>query len=100
VLLDPAADLASAGANRTAVLRPIPSLRHLLPLLAPYRPYLQTAAVAADAARWPEIAALLGAAGVTRLCPLGRTQHPSPGWHHDGRPRLADLVRWVDWEGP
>lgn len=32
----------------------------------------------------------------SRVCPLGRTQEPSLFWHHDGRPSLADLVRWVD----
>ena len=50
---------------------------------------------------FPELAAkfaLMGEAGATRLCPLGRAQTPAPGWRHDGRPRLADLVRWVDWE--
>jgi hypothetical protein len=98
VALDPSADLA-AGSDRTAVLRPLRSLHEVPRLLAPYRPYLQTAAVAADETRWPEIAALLAAAGVSRLCPLGQAQFPAPGWHHDGRPRLADLVHWVDWEG-
>jgi hypothetical protein len=98
VILDPRADLSTAGSHRTAVIRPLQHLTDLRPLLAPFRPYLQTAAVAAPVDRWPALAALLADSGVTRLCPLGRTQHPAPGWHHDGRPSLAALVRWVDWE--
>jgi hypothetical protein len=29
---------------------------------------------------------------------LGRTQRPAAGWRADGRPRIADLVRWLDCE--
>lgn len=36
--------------------------------------------------------------GVKRFCPVGQMQHPPIAWHHDGRPSLADLVRWVDRE--
>ncbi|TFE70924.1 acyl-CoA reductase [Methylacidiphilum sp. Yel] len=37
-------------------------------------------------------------AGVTRFCSVGEMQQPSAFWHHDGRNRIEDLVRWVDWE--
>lgn len=36
--------------------------------------------------------------GVNRFCPIGTMQFPPLLWHHDGRPNLSDLVRWVDWE--
>lgn len=36
--------------------------------------------------------------GVPRICPLGRMQRPPLGWRHDGRPPLADLITWTDWE--
>jgi hypothetical protein len=98
VILDPAADLTSAGVGRTTVIRPLARTEELPALLAPYRRYLQAAGVSAPEERWPQLAAMLGEAGVTRLAPLGQTQEPDAGWHHDGRPRLADLVRWVDWE--
>ncbi len=48
----------------------------------------QTAALARRFALW----------GAKRICPLGQMQHPPLGWHHDGRPPLADLVTWIDWE--
>lgn len=37
--------------------------------------------------------------GATRFCPAGTMQDPPPLWHHDGRPPLIDLIRWIDWEG-
>ncbi|NBW80094.1 MAG: acyl-CoA reductase, partial [Betaproteobacteria bacterium] len=40
----------------------------------------------------------LALAGVTRLCALGSMTSPEPGWHHDGRFSLLDLVRMVDLE--
>ncbi len=36
--------------------------------------------------------------GVNRFCPIGKMQFPPLLWHHDGRPNLTDLVRWVDVE--
>jgi hypothetical protein len=33
--------------------------------------------------------------GVSRFCPTGDLQNPPLTWHHDARPRLADLVRWI-----
>jgi hypothetical protein len=36
--------------------------------------------------------------GVTRVCQLGQMQNPPLAWRHDGRPVLADLVTWADWE--
>ena len=38
--------------------------------------------------------------GVSRFCAAGRMQFPPLTWHHDGRPPLADLVTWIDFEKP
>ncbi len=67
-------------------------------LVAPLALYLQTAAVSVTEERLRALTERLAEVGVTRICNLGRTQHPTPGWRPDGRPRLAELVRWVDWE--
>jgi len=48
----------------------------------------QSQTLATELARW----------GVTRVCPLGQMQNPPLAWRHDGRPALAELVRWADWE--
>jgi hypothetical protein len=50
---------------------------------------------------WPatlENAGKLELLGVSRICPLGQMAHPPATWHHDGRPVLAPLVRWIDAE--
>lgn len=41
-------------------------------------------------------AAELTRLGVHRVCAIGQMQRPPLSWHHDGRPNLADLVRWTD----
>jgi len=43
----------------------------------------------------PEIVAYFSNFGVSRFCPTGDLQNPPLAWHHDARPRLADLVRWI-----
>ncbi|MEZ4128604.1 acyl-CoA reductase, partial [Salmonella enterica] len=44
------------------------------------------------------LAALLGDAGVSRVCAIGAMSTPEAGWHHDGRFNLLDLVRMVEIE--
>ncbi len=44
----------------------------------------------------PALEKVLLPLGVKRFCRVGRMQHPPISWHHDGRPSLADLIRWVD----
>ena len=34
----------------------------------------------------------------SRFCPVGRMQDPPWTWHNGGLPRLASLVKWVDFE--
>ena len=34
----------------------------------------------------------------SRFCPVGRMQDPPWTWHNGGIPRLASLVKWVDFE--
>jgi hypothetical protein len=98
VLLDPDAPIDPGCLYRTILLKPVAELAALPVLLEPVREFLQTASVAVGAERQPEVAEALACCGLTRICPLGRAQRPAPGWRPDGRPRLAELVRWVDWE--
>ncbi len=48
----------------------------------------RAASLALELARW----------GAGRVCPIGRMQEPPLAWRHDGRPALADLIAWTDWE--
>jgi hypothetical protein len=36
----------------------------------------------------------------SRFCPIGSMQDPLWTWHNGGTPRLASLVKWVDFETP
>jgi hypothetical protein len=74
------------------------SLKELPVHLAPVRGKISTIGLVGEmAARAPDIFLRLGA---TRFCPAGRMQYPPLGWHHDGRPALAELVIWIDDECP
>ncbi|GGJ03471.1 acyl-CoA reductase [Alicyclobacillus cellulosilyticus] len=65
---------------------------------APYRPYLQSVGVAIHPARLFPLAERLAELGVSRIAAVGEMTRAMAGWHHDGRPNLADLVRFVDIE--
>ncbi|HKA52515.1 MAG TPA: acyl-CoA reductase [Candidatus Binatia bacterium] len=84
-----------APSHRTVRVKPLASLAQLEAVLSNWRPYLEAAGAAVDPARLLEVGDLLGRAGVSRICPVGAMQTPPLGWRHGGRPRIADLVRWV-----
>lgn len=62
------------------------------------RGQVSTVALAAEGDRARELAAALARWGVPRVCAPGHMQRPPLTWRHDGRPALADLVSWTDWE--
>jgi len=76
----------------------VDDLAEVLPLTAPHAQWLQSIAIAAQPARRAQLAEALGAAGASRICPVGRMQQPDPLWRHDGRPTAGALVRWTDLE--
>ncbi len=84
--------------NRTVLVKPIADAGAILHLLQPVRAFLQTAALALAPTRRDALSDALGAAGVTRICPVGKMPDPDPAWHHDGRFNLLDLVRFTDLE--
>jgi hypothetical protein len=50
---------------------------------------------------WPcteELAGRFAALGPSRFCAIGRMQEPPWTWHNGGLPRLASLLKWVDFE--
>jgi Acyl-CoA reductase (LuxC) len=79
--------------HRTILVKPLPE--NLEEMLQPIRRHLSTVGLApVDLALSTRLAAL----GATRICPLGRMQRPPWNWHHDGRPSLVDLVKYVEIE--
>jgi hypothetical protein len=90
--------LAPTAAHRTIHVVAVDRLDDVIPLVAPYAVFLQTAGIAAEPAEVYRVSELLGRAGVTRICAIGAMTAPEAGWHHDGRFNLLDLVRMVEIE--
>ncbi len=85
--------------NRFIYVKAVRDLAEALKNAEPVRGAVSTVAIAAPANRAKQIATELANWGVNRICPIGRMQSPSLLWRHDGRPPLAELVTWTDWEG-
>jgi hypothetical protein len=81
--------------HRTVVVVPLPSLDHLPALVAPYQAGLQTAVLAAPAARWPEAADALARVGFTQIAAAGSAASRFLGLPHEGEYALRRLVRLV-----
>ncbi len=62
------------------------------------RHQVSTVGLAAPFGKLEEMAGRLADWGASRICPPGRMQTPPLGGRHDGRPALADLVTFIDWE--
>lgn len=91
-------DFAPSCLNRVIKVISFESIDDILPLIAPYRSFLQTVGVAASPKELFQWAELLGKSGVTRITALGSMTAPEAAWHHDGRFNLLDLVNIVDIE--
>jgi hypothetical protein len=84
--------------NRFIYVKRVTNLVEALQSADSIRGKVSTVGLAATEDKATEMATALSRWGVTRVCPLGRMQDPPPLWRHDGRPSLADLVTWTDWE--
>jgi len=99
VLHDPDPGFEASCLNRVVRVKPVASMEALRERIAPLRHLLQTVGVAGSPERRREIAGWLGEMGASRIVPFGRMAWPPSAWHHDGRPPLAELLRWCDLEG-
>lgn len=84
--------------NRSIHIFVVNDLTDLPPVLIPHQQYLQSAGIAISPNRLFSLADMLGKVGVNRMSALGKMNHVSSGWHHDGRFNLLDLVRVTDIE--
>ena len=98
VIYEENSDFELSPLHRVIRVKPLPDLFQLRPLLIHWRRRLQAVAFQAGPDRRNALAALLADLGVKRLCAFGAMQDPPLLWHHDGRPNLADWVRWLDYE--
>ena len=86
-------------APRILAIAPLEDAIQAARLCARARGTVASVGVAGTAAEIDRLALPLARAGVERVTPLGRMQRPPAAWRRDGRPSIADLVRWVDREG-
>jgi hypothetical protein len=84
--------------NRFIYVKEVSDLAEMLHGADKVRDQISTVGLAASAEQAETLAAELACWGATRICPLGRMQNPPLVWRQDGRPALADFVRWSDWE--
>ena len=94
--VEDAEDFAPSGLNRTVKISAVDRLDDALPRIAPFKALLQTVGIAAPPEELFRLGALLGQAGVTRICALGNMSAPEAGWHHDGRFNLLDLITMAE----
>ncbi len=84
--------------NRFIYVKAVANLTEALKNADGVRGQILTVGLAAPEDRAQTLATELARWGVTRVCPLGQMQEPPLTWRHDGRPALADLIMWTDWE--
>lgn len=80
---------------RTIYVKPVAHLDMVPDLVAPYTDYLQSAGIAAPAARVRGLAERLFDQGLLRVTTLAGMQGGEPGEPHDGGYALHALVKWV-----
>lgn len=84
--------------NRFVTVIPVDSILDVKQYINELKGYIQTVGVGCSPQSFSSIISMLGESGVNRICALGSMPHPQPGWHHDGRFHLADLVHFCDVE--
>lgn len=88
----------SSCLHRFVYVKEVENLDQLLRTVERVRGQVSTIALAAAKTDAVEMIQKLARWGVTRVCPIGQMQDPPLTWRHDGRPALADLLTWTDWE--
>ncbi len=84
--------------NRFIYVKEVANLDDLIQGVDMHHGQVSTVGVGVPEADLPAVVTRLARWGVSRVCPLGQMQKPPLEWRHDGRPPLAELVRWVDVE--
>lgn len=82
--------------NRSIKIIPFDDINEVKKRLAPIKSYLQTVGLACTPEELFDWASALAEVGVTRIASLGKMTLLEPGWHHDGRFNLLELVNFVD----
>lgn len=95
VLVDYSSDLKTSPLFRTIWVMPINSAAHLVEVLGPFRPYLQTVGVSCQSSELSRITQNLYYAGVTRITSFGQMLSSYAGEPHDGEYALTRYARRI-----
>ncbi|MEU5694519.1 acyl-CoA reductase [Actinosynnema sp. NPDC020468] len=98
VVLDDALLPLSGAGNRVARVVAVPDLAAAVDLVRPYSNHLQNVGLGAVGEEFRRTAEALAGLGVSRVTAPGSMTRASMVWRHDGRPRIAGLLRWCDVE--
>lgn len=98
VVWDGTGEFEPSPLSRTLRVYPIGRLEDVPVRIPAGGAFLQSVAIAADAARIAALAQRFARAGATRITNFEQLPWPPADGHHDGRGPLAELVRWVDLE--
>lgn len=84
--------------NRFIYVKGVGSLEEALHGAVPVQEKVSTVSLGASDDESDDLALEIAKWGAPRICAVGKMQDPPIHWRHDGRPALADLVTWTDWE--
>jgi hypothetical protein len=98
VIYDPDPAFDPSCLNRLVRVKPVADVDEVAGRVAGIGEYLQTVGLAGPDDRFESLSRALADAGASRIAPVAGMAWPPPAWHHDGRPPIAELVRWCDWE--
>ena len=96
VVVDPTPSLHPGPGYRTLRVTPVADAAEVVELVDAARPLVGTVGLAAPPDRAAALLGGLGAAGVSRVCPLAAMVAAALADRMDGIPPLASLLRWVD----
>ncbi len=96
VLLAPPIQEAPKFLPRTVVMLPVGSPEEIVTYVERHALPVECLGVTGTPRSYAEIASRIG---VARIASLGEMQRPPLGAHHGGRPRIAEYVRFLDFDG-
>jgi hypothetical protein len=100
VVYEPVPSMKPIGQDRLFRVMPVNDIEDVIPLLKPWKEYLQTAGIAVNEARLMGLAEKLGKAGISSIRCVGTVPLPVPGEAWDGylpvlEYYLPDAIHWV-----
>jgi len=96
VIYDEDWEMSPSCLNRVIYISPVENLEQEFHFVNTFQTKISTIGLASMSERVLEIIQKFPWIETPRVCKIGQMQRPSLTTFHDGRPRIADLVRWID----